>query len=306
MWHLVGMSQRALPSLPVDLEAARAYLAESDEELLVYIDDTHLSYLPLYLSRAHAMQALGEPPDTVLRQLWLAGRCYGDHGGVYLAKWPRHQLRRRRLLPLELALIVADLPLIEKISTGFGLDAMVLLARAEPDTVTHEVRVMSSFFHGGSIENRGDVAGTLAVLYWLALSAIAEERVEPFEAVRALAARIIERHARDIEARVGGLGRILYVHDALAAMRPAAPELVVDALAGHYVLHLEDLAAKAADEPEILSRGEGLVDTTSLALLAVATAVGVDLGEALRARREDPALAVALAYAEALGHTASQ
>ncbi|TNF34656.1 MAG: hypothetical protein EP329_07005 [Deltaproteobacteria bacterium] len=287
-----------------ELDAVREHLAATDAELLVYIDETHMSYLPTYLVRADAMHVLGAPPEQVLRQLWLAARCYATNGEVYLAKWPVHQFRRRRLLPLELAITVADGEVLTAAKKHFIVDPMTLLAGAEPDVVTEEVGALTRFFRGGDISDQADLTGFLAVTYWMVLGAIASADNEALEMVRALTARILEKNLWLARKRVGGLGRMLCAHQVIGELRPAVPDGIVDAIAEHGRLHGEALAARLADDEAVRKTGEGALDVTSMALLAMASAAGIDLGERLAARKEEPELAQALAYAPLLGHTA--
>lgn len=302
------------PSAPpaYDLDQVAAHLAATDAELEVYIDETHLTYLPIYLGRADAMHLLGPArgdtaaatAEQVLRQLWLASRCYAGHGEVYLAKWPRHQFRRRRLLPLELALAVADAKVLERVVAVCGVEPMTLLAGAEHDDITHEVRVLTGFFRGGRIEDQADLAGCLAVLYWLVMSAIASGDNEALETIRALSVRVLGDHQHLARRRTGGLGRMLCVHQVIGNLRPASPAAIVDALAEHGRIFREGVEAALAEEDGPTATGDGALDTTTLALLAMAAAAGIDLGARLAAA-DDPNLAQALAYAEVLGHTAA-
>lgn len=287
-----------------ELDAVREHLAATDAELIVYIDETHMSYLPTYLGRADAMHLLAAPPEQVLRQLWLAARCYASHGDVYLAKWPVHQFKRRRLLPLELALVVADAQVLEASLKHFVVDPMLLLAGAEPDSVTEEVSALTNFFRGGEISDQADLTGFLAVTYWMVLGAIASEDTEALDMLRALTARILEKNLWLARKRVGGLGRMLCAHQVIGELRPAVPDGIVDALVEHGRLHREAVQARLADDELARRTGEGALDVTSLAFLAMAAAAGIDLGSRLAARKEDGDLAQALAYAPLLGHTA--
>lgn len=293
------------PHVTWDEPAIRAWLAASDEELKVYVSETHMSYLTLYLGRANARHALGEPPDAVLRELWLADRVYVEHGEVFLVKWPPEQLRRRRLLPLELALLVGDPGLLERSSLLFGLDVMSVMAGTETDEVLAEVSGMTSYFQGRGIDDRGGLAGTLAVLYWLALSAVAASSAESLNAVRVVIGRVMADHPHLARPREGGLGRILWLADALGALEHGAEDLLVGALGHHHRLHATELAKRAADDPEVARTGDGALDTAMLAMMTLAAARGLDLGPALAARAGETAFSQALAYAGALGHTAT-
>jgi|GEM_PF-1311700 len=287
-----------------ELDAVREHIAATDAELLVYIDETHMSYLPTYLGRADAMHVIGSPPEEVLRQLWLAARCYGSHGDVYLAKWPLHQFKRRRLLPLELALTVADAEVLAATNKHFVVDPMTLLAGAESDGISEEVGSLTRFFRGGSISDQADLTGFLAVTYWMVLGAIASADNEALEMVRALTARILEKNLWLARKRVGGLGRMLCAHQVIGELRPAVPDGIVDAVAEHGRLHREALLARLKDDESVRKTGEGALDVTSLALLSMAAAAGINLGGRLAARQGDPDLAQALAYGPLLGHTA--
>jgi hypothetical protein len=47
-----------------DTSNIEAFLRATDEELKVYIDAAHMSYLPIYLGRADARFALGVRPRS--------------------------------------------------------------------------------------------------------------------------------------------------------------------------------------------------------------------------------------------------
>lgn len=293
------------PNVTWDEAAIRAWLAASDDELKVYVSETHMSYLTLYLGRANARHVLGEPPDAVLRELWLAARIYAEQGGVFLAKWPPEQLRRRRLLPLELALLAGDPKVLEQISLLFGLDVMSLMAGTESDDVLAEVAGMTRYFEARGIDDRGALAGTLAVLYWLALSAVAAAELENLQAVRTVIARVMKDHPHLARPREGGLGRMLWLADAALALEHGGEDLLVAAIGHHHLLHAQELVRRAADEPEVARTGDGALDTAMLAMMTLAAARGLDLGPALAKRAGETAFAQALAYAAALGHTAA-
>ncbi len=274
-------------------------LAESDETLRVYINETHMSYLPVFQQRADARFALGQPAEDVLRELWMASRCYGDHGEIFLAKWPHHQLRRRRLTGLEVAIAAGDADVVSRVGDVLGLDAMTVLAGVESDAVGAEISALTPHFRGGRLVDAADVAGTLAVCYCLALSAIAMTSLESFAASVALATVIRDAEFGTLRGARGGLGRVAAAIDALAAIRARDAAGTLAAIERHGELHAETWLAKAADDPAIGDDARGIVDTTSLALLACATALSVDIGPHLDGTEAN----VTLAYAGALGHS---
>ncbi|MFT7580262.1 MAG: hypothetical protein ACI9MR_001931 [Myxococcota bacterium] len=289
-----------------DRAALEAILTDSEAQLEVYIDQEHMSYLPIYLSRANAMHVLGRPPTDVLRQLWLASRCYAAHGAIYLTKWPRHQFRRRRILPLETAIVAGDPDVMERISHTFGLDPMTLLAGMESDGVARELRALTPDFRSQKLEDAGDMAGFLAIGYQMAISSVVAEDPKALEMTKAIIARAVGENPELVTIRRGGLGRMLAIHGGLAAIRPPHAEGVLDALAEHHRLHDTALRAKIADDPALLKTAEGALDTTVLAIMTMALAMGLNLGRVLKRRADNPDLRVALAYGEALGHTAQQ
>ncbi len=291
--------------ITVDTESVRAYLAETDKELEVYIDETHMSYLPVYLARAHARHALGEAPDAVLRELWMAARCYAAHGKILLAKWPRYQFRRRRLVPFEAALVTGDPDVLKAVQGVFGMDPMIILAGQEPEEVTHEVRVLTGFFRGARVEDGPDLAGLLAVLYWLAMSSVIDANINGLEMVRALAAKVLESNSWLASKGGDGMGRMLAIHQVVGELRPPSPDAIVGGLRDHGRLHRKALAARAAEDEAVTKRGDGMLDLTTLSLMSLVAAAGIDLGPALDAARSEADLAEPLAYAKALGHTAS-
>ena len=290
------------------------YLASTDEELRVYIDPAHMSYLPVYLGRADARHALGlanDPaafatgvlPTAVLRELWLAAQVYAAHGGVFLAKWPHTAVRRRRLEPFEVALLAGDRDVLKGVSKVFGLDPMTLFAGIEPDEVTAEVKAVTSYFQTEHVSDPVELAGTLAIFYWLMLASLANEDVEGFEASRRRALRLVDDQGHLVGGIAqGGIARIKAVHDALAALRPARPAAFALAVVRHRALHDLELKKLHANDAEARTQGRGILDRTALALIVIAKAFGLELGQALKDAGADP---VTQAYAVVLGHASA-
>lgn len=287
------------------------YLASTDEELLVYIDPAHMSYLPLYLGRADARHALGVVTGptafadgalatAVLRELWLAAQVYAAHGGVFLAKWPHTAVRRRRLEPFEVALLAGDPDVLKGVVKVFGLDPMTLFAGIEPDDVTAEVKAVTSYFQTEHVSDPVELAGTLAIFYWLMLASLAGEDLEGFEAARRRALRLVDDQGHLVGGIAqGGIARIKAVHDALAALRPARPAAYALAVVRHRALHDLELKKIHANDAEARAQGRGTLDRTALALIVIAKAFGLELGQVLKEAGADP---VTRAYATTLGH----
>lgn len=289
------------------------YLAGTDEELKVFIDPAHMSYLPIYLGRADARHALGvenDPaafatgilPNAVLRELWLAAQVYQGHGGVFLAKWPHTAVRRRRLEPLEVALVAGDRDVLKGVVKVFGVDPYTVFAGIESDDLAQEIAAVTSYFKTEHISDAVELAGTLAVLYWLMLVSLGGEDAEGFEASRKRALRVVDDYGHLVGGIAqGGIARIKAVHDAFAALRPARPEAFALAVVRHRALHDLELKKAWDKDAEARTQARGALDRTALALLAVASAFGLDLGKALADAGAD---AATRAYATVLGHTA--
>lgn len=295
----------------IDAAALERYLATTDEELKVFIDPSHMSYLPTYLGRADARHALavhtdlagfanGAAPVAVLRELWLAAQVYRDHGGVFLAKWPPTQVRRRRLEPLEVALVAGDPEVLKGVVKVFGVDPMTIFAGIEPDEVSAELEALTPYFKTERVADPIELAGALAVFYWLMLASLGGEDVEGFEAARRRAQRLIDDEGHLLGGVAhGGIARIKAVHDALSALRPARPEACALAVMRHRALFDLERDKSWAKDEEARREGRGALDRTALALIVVAKAFGLELGRALEDAGADPAT---LAYAHALGH----
>lgn len=284
-----------------DTAELQRYLAATDEELKVYIDAAHLSYLPIYLGRADARHALGEPIDAVLRELWLAAKVYEVHGGVFLTRWPHTLVRRRRLEPLEVALLAGEPDTLKGVVKVFAIDPMTLFAGIEPDDVGAEIKSITNYFATDQVADMIELAGTLAIFYALMLGCVATHDVEGFEASRRRAMRLLDDQGHLVGGIAqGGVARIKAVHDALTALRPARPEAYALAVVRHRALHDLELGKIHEKDPEARAQARGLLDRTALTLLVVAKAFGLDLYAPLIAAGAD---ARTLAYAEALGHT---
>lgn len=290
-----------------DSSSILTWLAQTDEELKVYIDESHMSYLPTYLGRADALHALGRgvaEPEVVLRELQQAAKVYKTNGPVFLAKWPREQFRRRRLEPLETAVLCGDHDLARALARLFAIEPMSLFAGIEPDDVSADVHELTPYFDTsdpGRIGDAMDLAGALAVFYWLGLGSVVSEDGEGFEIVRRRAARLYDDQGHLAGgAASGGIARIRTITETMAAMKPARPDLIVTGVLRHQAFHRAEHDKLAQREPAVAARGQGALDRTALALLAVASALEIDCGPALVAQGADPAT---LAYARRLGHT---
>lgn len=282
-----------------DADTIARYLEQTDAELKVYIDPEHMSYLPLYLGRADARFAAGQPPEAVLRELWLASKVYAAHGPIMLAKWPPTQVRRRRLDPLEVGLIAGDRDVLKQLAKVFGIDPLVLYAGIEPEEVTQEIAALTPYFKTETVSDPVELAGTLALFYWLMLAAVAGEDPEGFEVARRRAMRCHDDFGHLLGGASGGIARIRVIHQGLAAVRPANPEKLARAIVQHAGLwQLEHEKQKKNDE-DARTRGLGGLDRTSLALCALARAFDIELGPALLAEK---APAWLLTWAETFGH----
>jgi len=284
-------------------ETLTKYLAATDAELEVFIDPEHMSYLPVYLGRADARHALGAPPAEVMRELWLAAKVFATHGGIFLTKWPPQQIRRRRLEPLESALIAGDPDVLKAITKRVGLDPMVLFAGIEPDDVTAEVAALTDHFKTGSAKDPIDLAGALAIYYWLMLAAVADQDSEAFETARRRALRLLDDVGHLVGGIAqGGIARLSAIYEVIAGLSPARPDKVARAIVRHTALSRLEYEKAQATDPEARDHARGSLDRTSLALLAMARGFGVELGRALVDAGAD---ARTLAYAQALGHTSA-
>jgi hypothetical protein len=282
-----------------DTSNIEAFLRATDEELKVYIDAAHMSYLPIYLGRADARFALGEPAEAVLRELWLASKVYAVHGPVFLAKWPHSQLRRRRLEPLEVGLAASDEDVIKSLAKIYGCDPISLFAGIEPDDIAVEVKALTGYFQKDVCDDPIDLAGALAIFYWLMLACAAGRDGEGFEAARRRATRCLDDFGHLAGGASGGIARIRTIQQTLQQLRPPRPEAYVKHLVNHiglWRIEHEKLVAKG-DEAAI--RGGGSLDRTALALLALAKAFGLELGAALVEARAEGWV---LDFARALGH----
>jgi hypothetical protein len=283
-----------------DPAAIESYLECTDKELLHYIDPEHMSYLPLYLGRADARHARGEPPETVFRELWLASKVYAAHGAIMLTKWPPTQVRRRRLDPFECGLLAGDRDVLKKLAKVFGIDPMVLYAGLEPDDITAEVSALTTYFKSETVSDPIELAGTLAIFYWLMLASAADEDLEGFEIARRRAMRCHDDFGHLAGGASGGIARIRVIHQALAAIRPANADGLAKGIVQHAGLWQLEHDRQKKSDADAKARGAGGLDKTALALMALGKAFDIELGPALVSQGAPTWI---LRYASALGHT---
>ncbi len=283
----------------VDPAALERLLASTSEQLEAYVDPAHHTFLDVYLARAHALHALDGDPAEVLRALWGASGCYAAHLSLYLERWPPHRIRSRRLLPLEIALIVRDEASLAVARGPAGLDAVELLAGVEAQAVSDELYELTPWFRYHRLGSAADFAGALAALYACGLTAIARADTDALTGYRAAIGTLMDAGARYAASAAGGLARLLAAHRALGALLPADTPTLLDALAEHGRLHAADFAQRLATDAEVAQTAAGALDTTSLALASAAAACGHDLTAAL-AQATAPGLAPLARYAPAL------
>jgi len=291
-----------LAALPPDEEAVSTFLAESEATMVALINETHHTFLDLRLGRAHALHASGAPPRAVLRELWMAARTYADNADLYLAKWPPERVRSRRLLPLELALIVGDPDVLSSVKAHMTLDVMILLAHQEQHDVTAELDHVTPWFARRRLSDPYDLAGTLAILYGCALSGILQGEPTNLKMALATAALLTDEYWIMLRNPKPGLARVVAALQALRALRPASPGAFVRALAAHGEAHDKSWAAAAREDPNgpARARGMGSLDTGALALIMAGDALGMDVKAALDAAPQELALETPRRYIAAL------
>lgn len=291
------------PNAP-DPAAIDAYLAKTAAELLVYIDPAHMSYLLTYLGRADALHAAGRPATEVLAELARASAVYAGHGPIFLAKWPPTQFRRRRLEPLEVAIAAGASDSLARQAEIFGADAMQFFAGIAADAADSEAKALSAYFRDETCADAADLAGALAVFYWLTLAAVMAADSEGLTAIRRRAARMIDDFGH-LAGHVasGALARMRTIHEVVQALRPArtdAASVLATGVVRHVALHAVEFGRAAAADPEAVALGRGSLDRSALALLALGSALGISAHQALA---DAGASRQWLAYAAALGHT---
>ena len=265
----------------------RAHLEETAETLKIYIDPAHHTYVDLYLSRADAKWALGMAPDGILEELWGAARCYAAHAPMYLTKWPRTRFKSRRLVPLELAVVTGDEDVIKDVAQTVATDPMMVIASMADAEVTEELGVLTGWFGSHEITGPADLAGFLAAMHWLALSALVRAEASTLKAVAVTTQEVVAAH-RDLASddATGALGRFLAVADGTAILASVGKDdSLVPALARY------GRAAGATDK----------LDLTPLALMAAAVWTQKTIAGAIESAGDSSELAVPRAFAALLG-----
>lgn len=260
-------------SRTVDAVSAREYLARTDRELSLYIDAAHLTHLDVYLGRAHARWAIGDDPAAVVADLRGASACYAANGDVYLAKWPKHRFRARRLTGLELAIAVGTPARRKAIAQHIGLDAMSVVAGMEPPDVTAEVEMLTGWFREREAAGTADVTGALAVLYWGALTGLAAGD-PPVTMASIVTAEDVVASAPEAAVQAG----LRLEHAALRPLvDPAALPAAVEALLTHVGQHEEARLKRAASDIDIHRIGADALDLRALALWVALRNAGLSL-----------------------------
>lgn len=264
-----------------DIEAIAAFIAETDEDLAIYINDTQHTYLDVYLSRMHALHASEAEPVAVLKQAALAARTYAENAALYLSKLPPYRIRSRRILPLELALIAGDGDTHDALADVMGFDPMLLLAGTEPKELTAEVSELTSWFQLRKVPDAGVLVGTLAVFIACAYASVVREDKAQFGVAVGTMNVLASQHWIMVRTASPGVARVMATVKAFDAIAKRDPVSFVQALAAHGAAHAAGYEAIVAEDPKAAALGHGSLDTTSLALACIAEAFGLPPAKAL-------------------------
>ena len=268
------------------LAAIATYLNHSDEQLTSYVDSAHHTFLDTYLQRADARWSRGDSSEAVVRELWGAARCYAAHGPMYLTKWPVHRLRARRLDPLELALITGDPAVISAVAEHVAVDPMVVIAGLAEGALAEELGALTSALDTRHAQDPSDLAGALAVLYWLALSAMVRGEASALRAVQVTSRDLVTNSPEMLSTPSGGLARLAAVHKVLAHCHTQGDaEALVAALVSHGQLHAELRKHRAAEDVDVRRLGSQSLDRTAMALALIAASSGPDIEGQLSAHK---------------------
>ncbi|MGM0576337.1 MAG: hypothetical protein ACQEXJ_11455 [Myxococcota bacterium] len=284
----------------VEPSTAARWMAETDEEITRWLDPAHHTLLPVYLGRADVRHALGEPPEAVLGELAGAGRCWAAHASLYLERWPVHRLRSRRMVPLELAVILGQPALLAAAREIVAVDPMMLLAGTEPAEITEELHALLGGPLDAPPEDETGVAARLGILWWAALSALVRGQREGLDVVVAHAKELSEAVRHRPQARRGGLARLVALHAGLGALSGGRRDDWLRATLRHARLWADETDARLAAATSEEGPCAGALDLGAIALVAAAAAFDAEPLQALRTAADAPYGPALAGYAEAL------
>ncbi len=264
-----------------DLQAIQTYLAETDENLAVYINANQHTYLDVYLGRMHALHASDADPVEVLKQAAQAARTYAQNAALYLAKLPPFRIRSRRMLPLELALVAGDGDTHDMLADVMGFDPMLLLAGTEPAEITAEVDAITPWFRRRKVTEPSVLVGALAVFIACAYAAVVREDKAQFEVAVGTMSMMANEHWVMVRNPSPGVARVLATVKAFDAIARRDSDALAMALASHGNAHAIGYEQLVERDPAAAILGEGSLDTTSLALACIAEAFGIAPHKAL-------------------------
>jgi len=270
-----------------DIEAIKAYLAETDENLAVYINENQHTYLDVYLRRMHALHAAEADPVLVLKEAARAAKTYAENASLYLAKLPAYRIRSRRILPLELALMAGDGDTHDMLADIMGFDPMLLLAGTEPKELTAEVEEITPWFRRRKITDGGVLVGTLAVFIACAYASVVREDKGQFAAAVGTMSMMASDHWVMVRNPSPGVARVLATVKAFDAIAKKDGDALAVALAGHGKAHAIGYGQLVEKDPKAAVLGDGSLDTTSLALACIAEAFGIPPLTALNAAPDE-------------------
>jgi hypothetical protein len=249
-------------ALRASIEACTAAVSER-------LDPLDYRSWSVYLERAGAAFAVGEPISAVVEDLYLAARCLHGNEAIHLGKHEPRQFLTRRVHPVELALASGHPVLMAELTAAYGLSIPLVMSRSDAE-LDDEIAVLTSHFMRQRCTDHRALLGLGGVVFAGSLAALARG----FDDEAALGLETYGDARRALagvtppDALLGKLRRYDALNLALVDIvnRQAAP--LGERIAKLVSAHERELSSA---EGGASKTKQGWLDTSAVALVAAAT-----------------------------------
>ena len=262
----------------LDLDAVKLQIENLDAEVKKYVGGLDHRYAAAYTSRGHMRFALGAPAQDVLDDFWMSARCLAADPGMHIARHSPEQLRTRRMLPVEMGLLGGQLDLARRLAAGYGLPILVGRAGMADAATQRELRVLSPALVGQPMTHPQHLLGLAAAVFAGTLASAVRGYSDEVEmGLRILAEAEFDASLspaqRGVMIRYGGLCEAV-----LELVQPGQRHfsMILADQIERYSAQMRQTLGEGYTCPEAPRR---YMDTSSMALLALAALAGYPLGD---------------------------
>ena len=262
----------------LDVAAVEIQMNDLDAEVKKFVGGLDPRYAAAYTARGHMRFAMGACVQDVLDDFWMSARCLAAEPGMHMSRHSPEQLMTRRMLPVEMGLLGGQVDLARRLAAGFGLPILVGRAgMADPQT-ERELRILSPGLMGEALRHPQHLLGLAAAVYAGTLAAAVRGYADEVKmGLRILADAHFEAELtgaqRGVIFRYSGLCEVI-----LELVQPGQRHLT-KLLAEQIEAYTAQLRRSSGASFTRPASPLKYIDTSSMALLALAALAGYPLGD---------------------------